>query len=148
MLNVLFVLLLVVEPPQGNVGTGIFLTIECRKDIPRKHEMLTTRPVCITQSPIIYPKDFSAVGPVRDAGANVYFELTFTPKGHQTLIKLTASLPRSELALVVNDDVFFVFKAAELKVASTFRFQTSAKYRAQVEAVQRQLVEIMGSASR
>jgi hypothetical protein len=46
----------------------------------------------------------------------------------------------------VNDDVFFVFKAADLKVAPTFRFQTAAKHRAQVEAVQRQLLAIIESA--
>jgi hypothetical protein len=128
-------------------STGIFLTIDCRKDIPRKHEMLSTKTVCLTQNPIIQPKDFAAIGTVREAGANMYFDLSFTAKGHQTLVKLTANLPDSQLALVVNDEVFFVFKASELKVAPTFRFQTTVKYRNQVESVHRQLTEIMESAS-
>ena len=148
-LNALFAALfmLQVTPVDNGAITGIFMTIECRKDIPRKHGLITSTPVCVTQSPIIDPGDFDAIGPLKDNGKDVYFDLRFTPKGHQTLVKLVASLPDAGLALVVNDDVFFVFKASELKVSPTFRFQTPARYRNQVEAVHRRLVEAMELAS-
>jgi hypothetical protein len=127
--------------------TGIFLTIECRKDLPRKHGLITSRPVCLTQNPIIDPGDFASITPMKDNGKDVYFDLSFTPKGHQTLVKLVGSLPDAGLALVVNDEVFFVFKASDLKVSPTFRFQTPVRYRNQVEVVHRRLVEVMALAS-
>lgn len=147
MLNLAYLLYVLISShdTSDRGATGIFLTIECRKDIPRKHEMLSAKTVCITQNPIISPKDFAHVGPVREIASIIFFDLTFTPKGHQTLIKLTANLPESQLALVVNDEVFFVFRASELKVAPTFRFQTAIKFRGQVESVHKQLVEIKNS---
>ena len=147
MLSLVYFLVSFLSPADApDVGvTGIFLTIDCRRDIPRKHEMLTTKTVCLTQSPIIQPKDFSAIGPIREVGANMYFDLSFTPKGHQTLIKLTANLPDSQLALVVNDEVFFVFKSSELKVAPTFRFQAAVKYRSTMESVHKHLIKIKDS---
>jgi hypothetical protein len=144
MVHFLLTLVLLAGPAEGKV-TGIFMTIDCRKDIPRKHEMLTSKTVCLTQSPIIQPKDFGRIGPMQESGTNIYFDLTFTPKGHQTLIKLTSNLPDSQLALVVNDEVFFVFKSSELKVAPTFRFQSALKYRNQFEAIHRQLLEVKES---
>jgi hypothetical protein len=125
-------------PDQGN-ATGIFLTIECRKDIPKRHEMLSTRSICVTQSPIIFPKDFETIGAVKEVGSNIFFDLTFTAKGYETLLKLTANLTDSKLALIVEDEVFFVFKASELKLAPTFRFQTGSKFKNQMETVHRQL---------
>jgi hypothetical protein len=144
MVHILLTLLLLAGPAEGKIS-GIFMTIDCRKDIPRKHEMLTSKTVCLTQNPIIQPKDFGTIGPMQESGANIYFDLTFTPKGHQTLIKLTSNLPDSQLALVVNDEVFFVFKSSELKVAPTFRFQSTAKYRSQFESIHRQLLEVKAS---
>jgi hypothetical protein len=123
--------------------TGIFLTIDCRRDIPRRQEMLTSKSICLTQSPIIFPKDFENVGVVKELGSTIFFDLKFTSKGYQTLLKLTENLPDSKLALVVEDQVFFVFKASELKVAPTFRFQTVPKFRNQMEEVHRQLVSAM-----
>jgi hypothetical protein len=139
--------ILTFSPVDESATTGIFLTIECRKDLPRKHGLITAKPVCLMQSPIIYPKDFGSISPLKETGTNVQFDLSFTPKGHQTLVKLVASMPDAGLALVVNDDVFFVFRASELRVSPTFRFQTPIKYRSQVESVHRQLVEILESAS-
>jgi len=123
--------------------TGIFLTIECRKDIPRRREMLTTKSICVTQSPIINPKDFETIGNVKELGSSVFFDLKFTSKGYETLMKLTANLPDSKLALIVEDEVFFVFEASELKVAPTFRFQTVQKFKNQMESVHKQLVNAM-----
>jgi hypothetical protein len=148
MLNTLFSLLLLVSaaPDDGHV-TGIFLTIDCHKHIPRKPGMFSAKSVCLPHSPIIYPIDFASVTPVKEIGENIFFDLTFTSKGHHTLIEVTANLPDSHLALIVNDEVFFVFKASDLKAAPTFRFLVPLKYRNEVEGVQRQLVQIMASAS-
>jgi hypothetical protein len=145
-MNKAFWLLLFFAPSNlvGDDGvTGIFLTVECRKDIPKRREMLSTKSICVTQSPIINPKEFETIGNVKELGSNVFFDLKFTPKGYETLMKLTANLPDSKLALIVEDQVFFVFKASELKVAPTFRFQTVLKFKNQMETVHKQLVSAM-----
>lgn len=150
MLTLLYLLLSLSHFPDGpaSVSTGIYMTIDCRKDMTRHREMLGTRMVCITQSPIMQPKDFAAIGPVREAPTQVYFDLKFTPKGHETLIKLTANLPESHLAVVVGDEVFYVFKASDLKVAPTLRFQTALANRTAMESVQRQLVDAKEAADK
>lgn len=135
----IFISLFDYQPVQDPAATGIFLTIECRKDIPKRHEMMSSKSICLTQSPIIYPKDFENIGPVKELGSKLFFDLTFTSKGYETLLKLTANLPDSKLALIVNEEVFFVFAASELNVAPTFRFQTIAKFKNQMETVHRQL---------
>ena len=132
---------------QDQAVTGIFLTIECRKDIPKRHEMLSSKSICITQSPIIYPKDFESVGSIMEFGSNIYFDLTFTARGYETLMKLTANLPESKLALVVGDEVFFVFETTELKVAPTFRFQTLSKFRNQMESIHKELKRAMAASA-
>lgn len=103
--------------------TGIYLTIKCSKNIPRQSVLLTGRSVCLAPSPIILPADFESVGEVVNTNKMIYFELTFRPKATERLAKLTANLPGSNLALVVDDEVFFVFKSDDLKVLRTFRFQ-------------------------
>lgn len=110
---------------QATGDTGIYLTIKCSKNIPRQAVMLTGRSVCLPSSPIILPADLESVGDVTTAGNVVYFELTFRPKARDRLAALTANLPGTNLALVVNGEVFFVFKAEDLKVLRTFRFQSS-----------------------
>jgi hypothetical protein len=149
MVSVLLLISLLSYQPasQDQPVTGIFLTIDCRKDIPKRHEMLSTKSICVTQSPIIYPKDFESIGTIKELGSNIYFDLTFTPRGYETLLKLTANLTDSRLALIVEDEVFFVFEASELKVAPTFRFQTIAKFKNQMETVHRQLKSAMAASA-
>lgn len=146
---VLWLMLLVTPLEQPGEGvTGIFLSIECRKHIPKKREMLSTKSICLTQTPIISPKEFESVGNVMDFGSDVFFDLRFSPRGYETLLKLTENLPDSRLALVVEDQVFFVFKAAELRLAPTFRFQTVMKHKGQMQSVHRQLLSAMQATAR
>jgi hypothetical protein len=108
--------------------TGIYLTIKCSKSIPRQNIVLTGRSVCLAPSPIIVPADFESVGDVVNNNNVVYFELTFRRKAKERLAMLTANLPGSKLALVVDSEVFFVFGADELKVMTTFRFQGDSEH--------------------
>lgn len=149
-MNIAFWLMLLVSPPEAEPDggvTGIFLTVECRAGIPKRREMLSTKSVCLTQNPIINPRHFEHVGNVKDFGAHVFFDLKFSPRGYETLLKLTENLTDARLALVVEDQVFFVFKASELRLAPTFRFQTAAKNRRIMEDVHQQLVNAMASAA-
>jgi len=127
--------------------TGIFLTVECRKDVPKRREMLTGKAICVTQSPIIYPKEFETIGKVTDIGLNVYFEVKFTKPGYETLLKLTKGMPDARMALVVNDEVFALFKSSDVLQGRTCRFQTFVKNKEIMEDVQRQLVSAMAAAA-
>jgi hypothetical protein len=108
-------------------STGIYLTIKCSRKIPRQPVVLTGRPVCLAPNPLISAADFESIGEVVGNDVTVYFEVTFRPKARERLAMLTANLPTANLALVVDKEAFCVFKAEELKVLRTFRFQGYAK---------------------
>jgi hypothetical protein len=150
-MNLLFWFLLLV-PSQSAAAdegvTGFFLTIKCQRNLQRHREILTSKSVCLPPSPIIYPKEFESISVVQEFGGKVFFDLKFTPKGYEMLLKVTENLPESKLALVVADQVFYVVKASELRVAPAFRFQAGAVNKETMEDVHRQLMSAMLAAER
>lgn len=143
--NILVSLTAFSQPVLETGVTGIFLTVECTKDVPRQHVMMSSRTVCLAQSPIILPKEFKSIGNLVDADKRVYFDLTFTDRGYKALVDLTAKLPQSSLALVVDDEVFFVFKSSEQRIAGTFRFNSPAKRHKQLAEVHQKLEQAIVS---
>jgi hypothetical protein len=105
--------------------TGIYLPIKCTRHDTKYQVLLTSKEVCLASKPIISYKEFSKISNLNEIGDQVYFDLTFSTKEYGVLSKLNESFPYIDLALVVEDEVFIVFTAADRKLNQTFRFQSN-----------------------
>lgn len=102
--------------------TGIFLTIKCNRYNKVYTAVLTSKKVCLTNKPIIFFEDFESISPLNGSGSQVYFDVKLSPRALDILDQLNKSFPNIELALVVEKQVFIVFKVNDDLVNQIFRF--------------------------
>lgn len=114
-------------PALSQNDSGIFLTIECGKKVPRETVTLTLKQVCLATNPIINTSDFESVTEVHQENQKVSFDLGLSRKAADRLRGLVRHLPSAEFALVVEKEVFVVFPANNLNVKSAFRFEGGSK---------------------
>lgn len=129
----------------GQADPGIYLTIQCAKKSPRQTVMLTNKQICLATNPIIMVTEFTAITGIIDVGDKMSFDLTLSVKAIQKLMQLSASLPNSTFALVVDRSVFYVFPASDLQVGRTFRFQANGKDKSVFYDMHRKLRDIVNS---
>lgn len=103
--------------------TGIYVPIKCSKHVTTYLTLLSLKPVCLANNPIVAAKEFESVSNVIEHFDEVYFDLTFSPKGYETLVKLQNSFPYAELALMVEGEVLMTFSMSDKRLNRTFRFQ-------------------------
>lgn len=105
-------------------GTGIYIPIKCTRHDQTYRVLLTSKDVCLTGRPIISFEEFSTISNLIELQDQIYFDITFSKKAYDVLRKLNESFPYADLALVVEDEVFIVFTAADRTLNQTFRFQS------------------------
>jgi len=125
--------------------SGIFLSVQCAKKSPRQTVLITNKQVCLAANPIILATEFTAVTDVRLQADKISFDLTLSQKAAQTLMQISANLPNSTFALVVEKDIFYVFPASDLTVNRTFRFQGTGKDQQVFNNIQKKLKTIVAS---
>jgi len=103
--------------------TGIYFTVKCNRHVPSQTVLLTSKSVCLTGNPIIISADFESVSEVRTVNDEVHFDLKLTSKGYNRLLKIQTSFPNSELAFVVEGDVFIIYDTSKSKVQTILRIQ-------------------------
>lgn len=123
--GLLFLLpLLWVNPLQAQSNpTGIYLPLKCSRHLTTYIVTLSNKPICLANNPIIPVTEFETLSPLVEDGDAIYFEVTFSPAGYTTLNKLNQSFPYTEMALMVDRQVFITFNMADKQVNRTFRFQ-------------------------
>jgi hypothetical protein len=109
--------------------TGIFVPIKCSRHVDSYLIQLSQKQVCLPSNPILSEKNFESVSNLIEDANDVYFELTFTQQGYATLVRLQNSFPYTELALMVEGEVFMIFTMSDKRVNRTFRFQSQLKDR-------------------
>ncbi len=124
-------------------GTGIYLPIKCTRHDKSYQVVLTTKEVCLTSKPIISYSEFDRISPMTVFNNQIYFDITFSQKGFGVLRKLNESFPYTDLALVVEDEVFIVFTAAERKFNQTFRFQSDLNSEPHFRRIHAKLVKMI-----
>lgn len=125
--------------------SGIYLTIQCAKRSPRQTVMLTNKQVCTATNPIIMVTEFTAITGIIDVGDKMSFDLTLSVKAVQKLMQLSASLPNSIFALMVDKSVFYVFPASDIQVGRTFRFQANGKDKSTFYDMHRKLRDVVNA---
>lgn len=126
-------------PAISQDDSGIFLTIECGKKMPRHTVALTQKQFCLANSPIILVAEFQAVTAVKQEEQRISFDLHLTAGAVEKLRRLAANLPNTQFALVVEKEAFAVFPAKDISVYSTLRFQGFLKDLATFNRVQGRL---------
>jgi hypothetical protein len=107
--------------------SGIFLSIKCAKRSPKQTVKISNKQICLAPSPIIFTSEFTSITDVRTVGDKVSFDLTLSAKSVQTLMKLSANLPKSTFALVIDKEIYYEFPASDLTINRTFRFMGNDK---------------------
>lgn len=126
----LLFLALFVSPAEAQSNpTGIYLPLKCSRHLTSYIVMLSNKPICLANNPIIPVTEFETLSPLVESGDVVYFEVTFSAAGYATLNKLNNSFPYTEMALMVDREVFVTFNMADKNVNRTFRFQGQWKDR-------------------
>jgi hypothetical protein len=122
--------------------TGIFLPIKCTRHDKIYSVLLTSKVVCITSKPIISFEEFDEISPLIEFGNHIFFDVTFSVKAFDVLRKLNESFPYTDLALVVEDEIFAVFTAADKKINQTFRFQSDFNQAPQFKRIHGKLIKM------
>jgi hypothetical protein len=120
---IIALVVLFATPAVSQNDSGIFLTIECGKKMPKQTVSLTLKQVCLASSPIILASEFVSVTALRQENQRVSFDLSLSSKAVSKLRQLAANLPSSQFALVVEKEAFIVFAARDMSVNTTFRFE-------------------------
>jgi len=107
--------------------SGIFLSIKCAKGSPKQVVKISNKQICLAPNPIIPTQEFTSITDIRAAGDKVSFDLTLSAKAVQTLMQLSANLPKSTFALVIDKETYYDFPASDLTVNRTFRFMANNK---------------------
>jgi hypothetical protein len=128
-LNKIFlILILLIQLDEEKIDeTGIYLPIKCTRHDTKYRVLLTSKEVCLAGKPIISSTGFSNISNLIQLNDQIYFDITFSQKAFGVLRKLNESFPYTDLALVIEGEVFFVFTAADRKLNQTFRFQSDLK---------------------
>jgi len=103
--------------------TGLYFTVKCNKHVSAKLVILTSKSVCLTNNPIILSNDFESVSKVMNVSDQVYFDLKLTSPAYNRLLKIQTSFPNSELALVIEGNVFTIYKMTNTQAKSILRIQ-------------------------
>lgn len=123
--------------------TGIYLPIKCTRHDTKYRVLLTSKEVCLAGKPIISSTGFSNVSNLIQLHDQIYFDITFSQKAFGVLKKLNESFPYNDLALVIEDEVFFVFTSADRKLNQTFRFQSDLKSESHFRRIHSKLVNLV-----
>jgi hypothetical protein len=107
--------------------------------------MLSNKHVCLAANPIILPTEFNSLTDVQVIGDRIWFDLTLSANAIQKLMQLSSSLPTSTFALVVDQDVFYIFPASDIQIGRTFRFQATGTDKSTFTDMQRRLKNLIDS---
>jgi len=107
--------------------SGIFLSIKCAKGSSKQVVKISNKQICLAPNPMILASEFTSITDVRKVGDKVSFDLTLSAKAVQTLMQLSANLPKSTFALVIDKEIYYDFPASDLTVNRTFRFMANNK---------------------
>jgi hypothetical protein len=102
--------------------TGFYLTIPCTKEVPRLKEAVGNRFVCLADSAIIARNGIQSIGPIKQSGNKIHFELQLTPKSFQSINTISSQLHGAALALVIRNEILVVLQFSEIKAASIYKF--------------------------
>lgn len=103
-------------------GTGFYLTIPCTKEVPRFKEAVGSRFVCLADSAIIGRDGIESIGPIRQSGKKISFELQLTSESFQRINTISNQLHDAALALVVRNEILVVLQFSEIKAAKVYEF--------------------------
>jgi len=140
----------------ANVGegqpndSGIFLTVLCSKyeNYNNAYTVLTTsKKVCLANKPIITLDDFESISSLNDSNTNqIYFDVKLSSDASEILDKLNKNFPNSELALVIENQVFIVFKLNGEQLNRTFRFKGKQSEISDFITMNKKLLKLKNSA--
>ena len=95
-----------------NIDTGFFLVIENPENCAHLvHAMTGPVSYCVPSNPVIPKAEFTFVGELKKVQGYELssIDLRLTPEGFKTLETLTANLPNTKLALVLENHVVGIF---------------------------------------
>jgi hypothetical protein len=117
------VMILTVGAGAQSGSTGIYMPLKCTRHTQTYIVTLSLKPICLANNPIVPIKDFESVSNLAEYDDVVYFDITFTPAGFSTLNKLNKSFPYTEMAFMIDQEVFITFNMANKQINRTFRIQ-------------------------
>lgn len=124
--------------------TGIYLTIKCTRYNKVYTVLLTSKKVCLTNKPIILFEDFESISPLNGSNNEVYFDVKLSTKALGILEQLNENFPNAELALVVEKQVFIVFKVNDELVNQIFRFTAQQNETVEFISMHHRLMKMKG----
>jgi hypothetical protein len=113
-----FILLFTQQSAAQDYFNGFYFTVPCTKN------GLTARPVvltedrtfvCVTAQPIVEVNELQAVSNLREIPEEniFYFEVTITKDVASKLFQVTSLIKSKKLALIVDNEIIFVFDAMD-----------------------------------
>ncbi|MFZ5972576.1 MAG: hypothetical protein ACOYXA_13395 [Bacteroidota bacterium] len=103
--------------------SGIYLPVKCASLVTSYPLILTGKPVCVTALPIIPVTEFEAVSKMGSMRSVIYFDITLSGKGFDTLVQLRNSFPALEVVLMVDGEAFMLMNLGQSQITRVFRFQ-------------------------
>jgi len=118
------ILLISVLASQAQVKpSGIYLPVKCSSLVTAYPLVLTGKPVCVTALPIIPIAEFESVSNIESKHSVIYFDITLSGKGFDTMVQLRNNFPALEVVLMVDGEAFMLMNLGQRQITRVFRFQ-------------------------
>ncbi len=139
-LNPTMILMICAWMAQAQVKpSGIYLPVKCTSLVTSYPLILTGKPVCVTALPIIPVTEFESVSKMASMRAVIYFDITLSNQGFNTMVRLHDNFPSLEVVLMVDGEAFMLMNLTQKQVTRVFRFQGVYQDFGKFKAVQTKL---------
>lgn len=103
--------------------SGLYLPVKCSSLVTSYPLILTGKPVCVTTMPIIPITEFESVSKMESKQSVIFFDITLSGKGFDTLVQLRNNFPALEVVLMVDGEAFMLMNLGQRQITRVFRFQ-------------------------